>query len=178
MYTSFYFFKNRFLLVWDILDSYEWNCCVICNSKFNVLKIDQTVFYTGCTQEALYKGSHFSTSLSTFVFCCWIIAILVAVKWYLIVILICISLVTNEEKDMATHSSVLAWRIPGMVEPGGLPFVGSHRVGHDWSDLAVTNDFDHCFMAICISSLGKLLFGSFAHLKDFFFFFKFKKYSV
>ena len=35
------------------------------------------------------------------------------------------------EKDMATHSSVLAWRIPGMGKPGGLPSVGSHRVGHD-----------------------------------------------
>ena len=38
---------------------------------------------------------------------------------------------------MATHSSVLAWRIPGMGEPGGLPSMGSHRVGHDWSDLAI-----------------------------------------
>ena len=37
---------------------------------------------------------------------------------------------------MATHSSILAWRIPGMVEPGGLPSMGSHRVGHDLSDLA------------------------------------------
>ena len=37
---------------------------------------------------------------------------------------------------MATHSSVLAWRIPGMGEPGGLPSLGSHRVGHDSSDLA------------------------------------------
>ena len=37
---------------------------------------------------------------------------------------------------MATHSSVLAWRIPGTEEPGGLPSMGSHRVGHDWSDLA------------------------------------------
>ena len=37
---------------------------------------------------------------------------------------------------MATHSSVLAWRIPGMGEPGGLPCMGSHTVGHDWSDLA------------------------------------------
>ena len=35
------------------------------------------------------------------------------------------------EKDMATHSSVLAWRIAGMAEPGGLPSVGLHRVGHD-----------------------------------------------
>ena len=40
------------------------------------------------------------------------------------------------EKEMATHSSVLAWRIPGMGEPGGLLSMGSHRVGHDWSDLA------------------------------------------
>ena len=37
---------------------------------------------------------------------------------------------------MATHSSVLAWRIPGMGEPGGLLSMGSHRVGHNWSDLA------------------------------------------
>ena len=40
------------------------------------------------------------------------------------------------EKEMATHSSALAWRIPGTGEPGGLPSVGLHRVGHDWSDLA------------------------------------------
>ena len=40
------------------------------------------------------------------------------------------------EKEMATHSSVLAWRIPGTEEPGGLPSVGLHRVGHDWSDFA------------------------------------------
>ena len=40
------------------------------------------------------------------------------------------------EKEMATHSSVLAWRIPGTAEPGELPSMGSHRVGHDWSDLA------------------------------------------
>ena len=35
------------------------------------------------------------------------------------------------EEEMATHSSVLAWRIPGTGEPGGLPSMGSHRVGHD-----------------------------------------------
>ena len=40
------------------------------------------------------------------------------------------------EKEMATHSSVLAWRIPGTAGPGGLPSMGSHRVRHDWSDLA------------------------------------------
>ena len=40
------------------------------------------------------------------------------------------------EKAMAPHFNTLAWRIPGMGEPGGLPSVESHRVGHDWSDLA------------------------------------------
>ena len=40
------------------------------------------------------------------------------------------------EKEMATRSSVPAWRIPGIGEPDGLPSMGSHRVGHDWSDLA------------------------------------------
>ena len=50
------------------------------------------------------------------------------------------SLGMNLEKEMATHSSVLAWRIPGMVEPGGL---GSHRVGHDLRVLAVSrNELD------------------------------------
>ena len=44
------------------------------------------------------------------------------------------------EKEMATHSSVLAWRIPGMGEPGGLPSMGSHRVRHDWSDLAAAHN--------------------------------------
>ena len=40
------------------------------------------------------------------------------------------------EKEMATHSSVLAWRIPGTGEPGGLLSMGLHRVGHDWRNLA------------------------------------------
>ena len=40
------------------------------------------------------------------------------------------------EKEMATHSSVLAWRIPGTGEPGGLPSMGWRRVGHNWSELA------------------------------------------
>ena len=40
------------------------------------------------------------------------------------------------EEEMATHSSVLAWRIPGTVGPSGLPSMGSHRVRHNWSDLA------------------------------------------
>ena len=41
------------------------------------------------------------------------------------------------EKEMATHSSILAWRTPGTGEPGGLLSMGSHRLGHDWSDLIV-----------------------------------------
>ena len=44
-------------------------------------------------------------------------------------------------KEMATHSSVLAWRIPGTEEPAGLPSMGSHRVGHDCSDLAAAGFF-------------------------------------
>ena len=47
------------------------------------------------------------------------------------------------EKEMATYSSVLAWRIPGAGEPGGLQSMGSHRVGHDWSDLAAPAAADY-----------------------------------
>ena len=50
---------------------------------------------------------------------------------------------------MATHSSVLAWRIPGTGEPGGLPSMGSHRIRHDWSDLAT---------AAAPPSLGSFIF--------------------
>ena len=60
------------------------------------------------------------------------------------------------EKEMATHSSVLAWRIPGTGEPGGLLSLGSHRVGHDWSDLAAAYD-------IC-SSLSYFLHPIWQHL--------------
>ena len=58
------------------------------------------------------------------------------------------------EKEMATHSSILAWRIPGMAEPGGLPSMGSHRVGHDWSDLAATEQ-----SLYALHSLKYVLFG-------------------
>ena len=47
------------------------------------------------------------------------------------------------EKEIATHSSFLAWRIPGTGEPGGLPSLGWHRVGHNWSDLAAAVSFWH-----------------------------------
>ena len=49
------------------------------------------------------------------------------------------------EKEIETHSSVLAWRIPGTGKPGWLPSMGSHRVGHDWSDLAAVAAATHYF---------------------------------
>ena len=52
------------------------------------------------------------------------------------------------EKEMATHFSVLAWRIPDTGEPGGLPSQGSQRVGHDWSNLAVAAA-TACFTHLC-----------------------------
>ena len=48
------------------------------------------------------------------------------------------------EKEMATHSSVLAWRIPGTEEPHGLPSMESHRVGHNWSNLAAAAATLYC----------------------------------
>ena len=59
------------------------------------------------------------------------------------------------EKKMATHSSILAWRIPGTEEPGGLPSVGSHGVGHDWSDLAAAA----AFIPGLLSPTNKALFS-------------------
>ena len=64
---------------------------------------------------------------------------------------------------MATHSSILAWRIPGTGEPGGLPSLRSHRVGHDWGDLAAA-------AAACFfddpADVGNLIFGSSAFSKS------------
>ena len=53
------------------------------------------------------------------------------------------------EKEMATHSGVLAWRIPGTGEPGGLRSTGSHRVGHDWRDLAAAAAVFMYYVWIC-----------------------------
>ena len=62
------------------------------------------------------------------------------------------------EKDMATHSSILAWRIPGTGESGGLLSTGSHRVGHDWSDLAAAaaaaNQQRICLFSLCIDHVS------------------------
>ena len=55
------------------------------------------------------------------------------------------------EKEMAAHSSVLAWRIPGTEEPSGLPSRGPHRVGHDWSNLAAAAAVSSlCWFTFCI----------------------------
>ena len=54
------------------------------------------------------------------------------------------------EKEMATHSSVLAWRIPEMGEPGGLPSVGSHRVGHDWILINQYLVLKHFFLSVSL----------------------------
>ena len=59
------------------------------------------------------------------------------------------------EKEMATHSSVLAWRIPGTVEPVGLPSMGSHRVRHDWSDLAAASHYN-CNQFSSVQSLSRV----------------------
>ena len=61
------------------------------------------------------------------------------------------------EKEMATHSRVLAWRIPGTEEPSGLPSMGLHRVGHNWSDLAAVAAAT-MFMNIKMTILTKLIY--------------------
>jgi len=78
------------------------------------------------------------------------------------------------EKEMATHFSVLAWRIPGTGEPGGLLSMGSHRVRHDWSDLAAAAAAEHgkqdwyrdlgllspgCTFPVCSISHASLLYA-------------------
>ena len=74
------------------------------------------------------------------------------------------------EKEMATHSSFLAWRIPGMGEPGGLLSMGSHRVGHDWSDLAAAAAAEY-FRVILVYFLIKVYtfcrHNAIAHLIDY-----------
>ena len=59
------------------------------------------------------------------------------------------------EKEMATYSSVLAWRIPGMGEPGGLPSMGSYRVGHNWSNLAAAAAAKYTFILKIRTRVGK-----------------------
>ena len=65
------------------------------------------------------------------------------------------------EKAMAPHSSTLAWRIPGTGEPGGLPSMWSHRVGHDWSDLAVAKTI----IRMCVCVYGYIAASSWLRLQ-------------
>ena len=62
------------------------------------------------------------------------------------------------EEEMATHSNILAWRIPGKEEPGGLLSLGSHRVGHDRSDLAATAAVFMISFSFCLSEKPFSLF--------------------
>ena len=82
------------------------------------------------------------------------------------------------EKEMTTHSSILAWRIPGTAEPGGLPPVGSHRVGHDWGDLVAAAAAADVFLELsCFlddpADIGNLISGSSAFSKSSFKLWKF-----
>ena len=61
------------------------------------------------------------------------------------------TLISQVEKAMAPHSSTLAWRIPGTGEPGRLPSMGLHRVGHDWSDLAAAASLKLMRSGLCLS---------------------------
>ena len=58
------------------------------------------------------------------------------------------------EEDMATYSSILAWRISWTEEPGDLPSIGSQRVWQDWSDLALMHMLAKIFMLLCSQILG------------------------
>ena len=78
------------------------------------------------------------------------------------------------EKEMATHSSVLAWRIPWTEKPGGLQSVGSHRVGHDWSNLAAAGKTKQFFLLFLCSysqcfapPYGRSFLGGFSFLSLF-----------
>ena len=72
------------------------------------------------------------------------------------------------EKAMATHSSVLAWRIPGTAEPGGLPSMWLHRVGHDWSNLAAAAAAAFWLKCLIYLHLKWLLLGLDLHFAIFF----------
>ena len=65
------------------------------------------------------------------------------------------------EKAMATHSRVLAWRILGTGEPGGLPSMGAHRVRHDWSDLAAFYNYSLDTWKISITTIQRAFYSTF-----------------
>ena len=79
---------------------------------------------------------------------------------------------SNLEEGMATHSSILAWRIPWTEEPGGLQSTGSQRVGHDWSDVAHTHtsQLSQSYLLTATQLLGNVCHNR-KRLRFFFFFF-------
>ena len=78
------------------------------------------------------------------------------------------------EKEMTTHSSVLAWRIPGMGEPGGLPSMGLHRVRHDWSNLAAAAEIK---LGVAKSPFWNAHGQQMCKIRDFFFFWQVRLWS-
>ena len=111
------------------------------------------------TSRAISYMSHLPTALCSFssgsFYCClfsWHICAMHCVGSRLL------SLAQVFAFEMATRSSVLAWRIPGTGEPSGLPSMGSHRVGHDWSDLAVAALSCH-FPTRASHSLSRIYFS-------------------
>ena len=71
---------------------------------------------------------------------------------------------------MATHSSVLAWRIPGTAEPGGLLPIGSHRVGHDQNDLAAAAPYSLPIHVLTILNGEKMRINPIKEVKDLLYF--------
>ena len=91
----------------------------------------------------LMSLSHFGHShniLSSFII--FILVMMTCDQWFFIL------LITKRLLWLFEVSDILAWRIPGTGEPGGLPSMGSHRVGHDWSDLAAAANYNQLFLAI------------------------------
>ena len=82
------------------------------SGKFAHLKLDKLINSLSFSYNIVFRSPSFSWNLEHTMFC-------LIRKYYLVV-----------EKEMATHSSILAWRIPWTEEPGGLLSIGSHRVGH------------------------------------------------
>ena len=96
----------------------------------NFLRKLHTIFYSGYTNlhmRVLFPHKHTNTLFVVFL----IITILTGVRWYFIMVSICISLIISAEKAMAPHCSPLAWKIPWMGEPGRLQSMGSLSIGHD-----------------------------------------------